>query len=114
MKIDLGKTRRCGLRPVGLPGGVRQRHGRRQTGQEAVADVRRQIDPARTARDQADEELPAKDVFEAADRGDEFAEKVVDDTAYYLAVGAMNLMHIIDPDMVVFAGGMIGGRASRS
>ena len=33
--------------------------------------------------------------------------KIVEETAFYLAVGAMNLMHIIDPDMVVFGGGMI-------
>ena len=35
------------------------------------------------------------------------AAKIVEETAFYLAVGAMNLMHTIDPDMVVFAGGMI-------
>src|SRR5262249_27489790 len=29
------------------------------------------------------------------------------ETAFYLAVGAMNMMHTIDPDMVVFGGGMI-------
>ena len=28
-------------------------------------------------------------------------------TAFYLAVGAMNAMHSFDPDMVVFGGGMI-------
>ena len=66
-----------------------------------------QVDPARSCSTTTDEELPAKVVFQAADRGDEVAQKIVDDTAYYLAVGAMNMMHIIDPDMVVFAGGMI-------
>lgn len=35
------------------------------------------------------------------------ADKLVEDTAFYLALGVMNLMHTIDPDMVVFAGGMI-------
>ena len=29
------------------------------------------------------------------------------ETAYYLAVGAVCLMHTIDPDMVLFGGGMI-------
>ena len=33
--------------------------------------------------------------------------KIVEDTSFYLAVGAMNMMHTIDPDMVVFGGGMI-------
>ncbi len=53
-----------------------------------------------------DEELPAKVVFQAADQGDATAKKIVDDTAFYLAVGAMNIMHLIDPDMIVYAGGM--------
>ena len=52
------------------------------------------------------EELPAKVVFQAADQGDETAKKVIEDTAFYLAVGAMNIMHLIDPDMIVYAGGM--------
>jgi glucokinase len=52
-------------------------------------------------------DLTSRDVFDAAAAGDELAAKVVEDTAFYLAVGAMNLMHLIDPDMVVFGGGMI-------
>lgn len=50
--------------------------------------------------------LTARAVFEAAAAGDELAETIVADTAYYLAVGATNLMHVIDPEMVVFGGGM--------
>src|SRR5258708_38818080 len=52
-------------------------------------------------------ELSARAVFEAARDGDELAGRIVEETAYYLAVGAMNLMHVIDPDLVVFGGGMI-------
>jgi glucokinase len=51
-------------------------------------------------------ELTARDVFEAAAAGDALAGRLVEETAYYLAVGAMNVMHTIDPDMVVFGGGM--------
>ncbi len=36
----------------------------------------------------------------------------MEETAFYLAVGAMNMMHTIDPDMVVFGGGMIGAGES--
>src|SRR5262249_4423355 len=46
-------------------------------------------------------------VFIAAASGDVVAKQVVDDTAFYLAVGATNLIHAIDPDMVVYGGGMI-------
>lgn len=52
--------------------------------------------------------LTARDVFEAAASGDAVAERLVEETAYYLAIGAMNMMHLLDPDMIVFAGGMIG------
>jgi glucokinase len=51
-------------------------------------------------------EITAKDIFTAAP-ADPLAEKIVEDTAFYLAVGAINMMHTIDPDMVVFGGGMI-------
>lgn len=51
--------------------------------------------------------LTSKVIFEAAARKDSLAERIVDETAFYLAIGAVNLMHIIDPDIVAFAGGMI-------
>jgi glucokinase len=38
--------------------------------------------------------------------GDAFCRQLMRETAYYLAVGATNLMHTIDPDLVVFGGGM--------
>jgi glucokinase len=50
--------------------------------------------------------LTSRDIFDAA-ATDALAEKIVEETAFYLAVGAMNLMHAIDPDMVVYGGGMI-------
>jgi glucokinase len=51
-------------------------------------------------------ELTARDVFDAAAAGDALADKLVEETAFYLAVGATNLMHTIDPDVIVFGGGM--------
>jgi glucokinase len=53
------------------------------------------------------EELTCRQIFDASAAGDALAGTIVDDTAFYLAVGATNAMHIINPDMVVFAGGMI-------
>mgnify|MGYP000869569885 CR=1 FL=1 len=38
--------------------------------------------------------------------------EVVEETAYYLAIGAMNVMHTIDPDGVVFGGAMTFGEHS--
>lgn len=51
--------------------------------------------------------LTAKLVFDAWAAGDSLGRKIVEETAFYLGVGAVNLMHVIDPDIVVFSGGMI-------
>lgn len=51
--------------------------------------------------------LTAKAIDEAAEAGDAFATKLMDDTAFYLAVGAVSVMNVIDPDMILFAGGMV-------
>jgi glucokinase len=59
----------------------------------------------RTASDGSD--LEARHVFEAAKSGDPLALRIVEDTASYLALGAANLMHVIDPEMIVFGGGMV-------
>lgn len=55
-----------------------------------------------------DDVLTAKVVFDLAQAGDELATRVVDDTAYYLALGATALTAVVDPEMVVFGGGMVG------
>jgi len=54
-----------------------------------------------------DDEFTAKDVFQLAAAGDELALKVVDDTAYYLALGACAMIAVVDPEMIVFGGGMV-------
>lgn len=51
-------------------------------------------------------DLTARHVFQAAQAGDALAERIVEETAYFLAIGAMNLMHVVDPDLIVFGGGM--------
>jgi glucokinase len=105
MKIDLGKNRRCGCGRWGCLEAFASATAVVKRAHEAVASVTgKSILKELLAT--TDEELPAKVVFQAADRGDEIAKKLVDDTAYYLAVGATNMMHLIDPDMIVYAGGM--------
>ncbi|WP_162659518.1 ROK family protein [Tuwongella immobilis] len=58
------------------------------------------------------EEFSSRTIFDAAAHGDELAEKIVDDTAFYLAVGATNMMHSVDPDLILFGGGMIAAGES--
>ena len=54
-----------------------------------------------------DDAFTAKQVFDLAEAGDACALKVVDDTAYYLALGACAVISSIDPEMIVFGGGMV-------
>jgi glucokinase len=48
----------------------------------------------------------AKALFLAADEGDLEAERIVQEAAYSLAVGATNMMHTVDPEIILFGGGM--------
>lgn len=104
-KIEMTSPRQCTC----------GRYGCLEAYASAVAVVRRATEalaagtspsPLRE-RLQANGELSARDVFDAAAAGDPVAAKVVEQTAYYLAIGAMNAMHVIDPDVIVFGGGMI-------
>jgi glucokinase len=104
MRIEITHPRRCGCGRLGCL--------------EAYASASAVVKRAREALEQdggrsrlhrllaADGEITAREIFQAA-RTDDLAEKIVEDTAFYLAVGAVNMMHTIDPNMVVFAGGMI-------
>jgi glucokinase len=58
-------------------------------------------------RDIPADELTSRAINDAADAGDDLARRLMRETAYYLAVGAVTLMHTIDPDIVLFGGGMI-------
>ncbi len=58
-------------------------------------------------RDDDGAEFTSKEVFEVAESGDRLARQVVDDTAYYCALGACNLMATVDPQMIAFGGGMV-------
>jgi glucokinase len=65
-------------------------------------------DPAHSLlRDIAADELTSRDISLAQAQGDQLARRLMRETARYLAVGAVNLMHTIDPDIVLFSGGMI-------
>ena len=104
VKIEMTGARLCGC----------GRHGCLEAYASAVAVVKRTYEALNaTPGDsllhqmrQTAGDLTARDVFTAAAQGDALAGRIVEETAYYLAVGAMNVMHTIDPDMVVFGGGM--------
>jgi glucokinase len=110
IRIEITNPRQCGC----------GRWGCLEAYASATAVVRRAREALGRACDESslralteiDAELTAKTIFDAAAAGDSFAQKIVDETAFYLAVGTTNLMHTIDPDMVVFAGGMIAAGES--
>lgn len=52
------------------------------------------------------EEITAKDIFDAAANGDALAWETFDQTARYLAIGCDVIVNLIDPDVIVFTGGM--------
>lgn len=56
------------------------------------------------------EELTPILLARLADEGDPLAEELILGTARYLAVGVVNLMHTIDPDLVALGGAMTFGR----
>jgi glucokinase len=109
MKIEMTKPRQCGC----------GRWGCLEAYASATAVVKRTLEalaekPGESSLSKvlaASEEISARAVFEAAAVGDGLAARIVEETAFYLAVGATNMMHTIDPNMIVFAGGMIGAGA---
>jgi glucokinase len=74
---------------------------------EAIAGYRGPTRLREFLRDDDGSELSAKEVFDAAAAGDDLAQQLVDDTAYYLALGACAIMAVVDPEMIAFGGGMI-------
>lgn len=52
--------------------------------------------------------LSAHDVFAAHDRGDPVAARVIDDAIAYWGMAAANLVSLLNPEVVVFGGGVFG------
>lgn len=50
--------------------------------------------------------VDSRAVFKAAKQGDELSKKMVSNTAELLAIACVSLCRILDPQMIVFAGGM--------
>jgi glucokinase len=104
MRIEMTNPRQCGCGRWGCLEAYASATAVVKRTQEALAqgDGRSSLQPFL----QNEAELSAKLIFEAAAAGDSLGQKIVEETAFYLAVGATNLMHTIDPDIVVFGGGM--------
>jgi len=54
------------------------------------------------------EPVEGKHVYEAAVAGDAAAQGIIEETGRFLGVAATNVIHIFNPELVLFAGGMTG------
>jgi glucokinase len=57
------------------------------------------------------ESVTARDISEAAAAGDAAAAQVLERTARYLGLGVSNLMHILNPHVIAFSGGVTAAGA---
>lgn len=105
IKIEMTNPRQCGCGRAGCLEAYASATSVVKRAQEALAQAG--VRSSLTRANNKEGGITARDIFDAAEGGDALAEKIVEDTAYYLAIGAMNMMHTIDPDVIVFAGGMI-------
>jgi glucokinase len=53
------------------------------------------------------ETLTSADIADAARSGDALAARIWDETCLYLAVACVNIQHVLNPECVVLAGGLI-------
>jgi glucokinase-like ROK family protein len=53
------------------------------------------------------DDLTAKDVFEAARSGEDWAVRIVDETVDYLTIAVANVSAFLDPEMIVLSGGVM-------
>jgi len=79
-------------------------------GGKAIA--RRVIENLRAVRDSdffsklRPNEITAEKVFEGKKQGDMFSQLILEETIYYLAVGLVNIINTLDPELVIIGGGI--------
>jgi len=96
----------------GLPCGCGNR-GCLEVYASATGMVRRFIEAVRQGRDSAlaprvksNQKVTARIIHEAAVAGDELAKEIEDQTGRYLGIAVVNMINVLDPEMIIFSGGM--------
>jgi glucokinase len=74
---------------------------------EAMATYRGPTRLRELLRDDDGDAISSEEVFDMAATGDPLAVQIVDDTAYYLALGASAIISVVDPELIAYGGGMI-------
>lgn len=93
--------------PCGQVGCLERYSSANAVGQRLVEAV--EAGEASTLADaaRAGQTVTSEDVLEAADAGDALAQRIWDETCYYLALACVNIQHAFNPQVVVLAGGLI-------
>jgi glucokinase len=107
IKIEMTNPRLCGCGARGCLEAYASATAVVKRTAEALARYSGPTSLRQFLREGGGSEMTARHIFEAAAEGDPLAERIVEETAFYLAIGTTNVLHTIDPDVVVFAGGMI-------
>ncbi len=63
---------------------------------------------AREVLDDATEEITAKHVYEQAIQGNQACREILIESADYLAIGLINYIHTVNPQVIVLGGGVMG------
>lgn len=93
--------------PCGQRGCLERYASAHAVAQRLIDAVRDGAESALADRVRRGEALDARDVLAAIKAGDQTAARIWDETCYYLAVCAVNLRHLLNPELIVLAGGLI-------
>jgi glucokinase len=102
--VQMENGRRC---PCGGYGHLEAYASATSLVKRALEALERSGDASILRKRLAENNLTARSIDEAAETGDPLARRLMRETARYLAVGAVSVMNTIDPDIVLFGGGMI-------
>lgn len=97
--------------PCGQRGCLERYASAAAIGQRAAEAIRGGERSALAARLESDGELTSEHVCEAAQRGDALAARIWDEACSLLAAAIVNVQHMLNPEVVVLAGGLAAAGA---
>jgi len=94
--------------PCGQHGCLERYGSANAVAERFIEAVRAGEDSSLNADVDAPRALTSADIARAAQAGDGLAARIWDETCFYLALACVNIQHILNPERVVFGGGLIG------
>ncbi|MEZ5942936.1 MAG: ROK family protein [Planctomycetaceae bacterium] len=96
--------------PFGIHGSVEQYAGAKGLIRRCEAALRAGARSSIREKVESGEELTPVLIADCAIQGDELAERLVVETGRYLAIGSINIIHTINPEMILVGGAMTFGQ----